>query len=63
MPDLEILCPMCQQPFVFTEAEQAACAEQAFPPPTYCPTCHRQRKAEKDDARQRTHRGSRRHRR
>lgn len=62
MPDLELQCAACQQPFPFTEAEQAACVDQAFPPPTFCPTCHRQRKAAKDEVRQQQRRGSKRRR-
>ena len=30
MPDLILECPECQQPFTFTEAEQAHCAKTLF---------------------------------
>jgi hypothetical protein len=51
MPDIALSCPECGTEFPFTETEQAACAEQAFPPPTYCPDCTRRRKAAKEEAR------------
>jgi hypothetical protein len=63
MPEIQLLCPECQQPFPFTEDEQAYCAEQAFPPPTFCPDCHRRRKAAKDEVRDKQRRGSKRRRR
>jgi hypothetical protein len=63
MPDIELLCPACQQPFPFTETEQAACAEQSYPPPTFCPDCHRRRKTAKEEERDRQRRGSKRRRR
>ena len=63
MPDIELLCPECQQTFPFTEEEQASCAEQAFPPPTFCPECHQRRKSVKEEERERQRRGSKRRRR
>ena len=63
MPDLQILCPACQAEFTFSEAEQAECAEQAFPPPTFCPDCHRQRKMAKEEERDRQRGKSKRRRR
>jgi hypothetical protein len=62
MPDIELQCPECQQPFPFTEEEQVQCTVNAFPPPTFCPACHRQRKAAKDEVRNRQRRGSKRRR-
>lgn len=62
LPDIELICPECQQPFPYTEEEQALNAESAFPPPTFCPTCHRQRKAAKEEIRNRQRRGSKRRR-
>ena len=62
MPDLELECPECKQLFPYTEAEQAESAINAFPPPTFCPACYRQRKAVKDEARDRQ-RGKSKHRR
>jgi hypothetical protein len=58
MPDLQLTCPECSEEFTFTEDEQAACAAQAFPPPTYCPNCYQSRKAAKSDARTQQRRGS-----
>ena len=63
MPDLEILCPACEQTFSFTEDEQAQCAENAFPQPTYCPACHSSRKAAREEKRDSQRRGSKRRRR
>lgn len=63
MPDLMLECPACKQPFPYTEAEQADNAVNAFPPPTFCPDCHRQRKAAKDEVRDQQRRGSKRRRR
>jgi len=62
LPDLILECPECRQPFTFTEAEQAECTENAFPPPTYCPDCYQKRKAVKDEARNQQRRGSKRRR-
>lgn len=50
MPDILLTCPECKEEFNFSEEEQIACTEQAFPPPTYCPTCHSQRKSARDEA-------------
>lgn len=63
MPDLELECAGCQQPFLFTEAEQASYTEQAYPPPTFCPECTRQRKSARDEERDKQRRGSKRRRR
>jgi len=63
MPDIELLCPTCEQSFIFTEAEQEACIEQAYPPPTFCPECLRQRKQARDEERDKQRRGSKRRRR
>ena len=63
MPDLELTCAECKEIFPFTEAEQAQCAEQAFPPPTFCPECYRKRKLAKDEERDRQRRGSKKRRR
>ncbi len=62
MPDLTLECPQCRNTFMFTEAEQAQYAEQAFPPPTYCPICLRQRKASRDEERDRRRSAKRRRR-
>lgn len=59
MPEILITCPECQSVFTFTEEEQAECEAQAFPPPTYCPDCHRNRKVAKEEARGTVRRGSR----
>jgi uncharacterized Zn finger protein (UPF0148 family) len=63
MPEILLLCPGCQEEFVFSEDEQAQCAEQAFPPPTFCPACYRRRKEAKEEERDRQRRGSKRRRR
>lgn len=63
MPDIDLVCPTCQETFPFTEAEQAACAEQAFPPPTFCPSCYRARKLVKEEERDQARRKSRKRRR
>lgn len=62
MPDIELQCPSCGQPFPFTEEEQAKCAEQAFPPPTFCPECYRTRKLARDEERDKARRGAKRRR-
>jgi hypothetical protein len=62
MPEMILECPQCRQPFSVSEEEQARCAENGFAPPTYCPDCYRQRKAAKDEVRDRQRRGSKRRR-
>jgi hypothetical protein len=63
MPDLLLTCDACQETFTFSEAEQAVCEENAFPPPSRCPTCQRARKDAKDEAKGGQRRGGNRRRR
>ena len=45
MPDVEIVCEVCGQPFVYSAAEQAADNRRGYPPPRGCPPCVRQHRA------------------
>jgi hypothetical protein len=45
VPDTEIICQWCDQPFIYSEAEQARDQQSGFPPPRACAACLQQRRA------------------
>jgi putative zinc ribbon protein len=49
MPDQEITCQDCQQPFRWTEGEQEFYAKQQFSRPKRCRDCREKRRASKGD--------------
>jgi hypothetical protein len=64
MPEITLVCDECQESFLFSEADQAYCVENAFPPPSRCDECTRRRKDAKAEAKGGQRRGGhRRHRR
>lgn len=44
MPDKQINCRDCKQPFVFTEGEQAFFEQRGFQPPKRCKACNKAKK-------------------
>ena len=58
MPETMLICDACASEFLFTEAEQAYCETNAFPPPTRCPECQQRRKDAKAEERGGQRRGS-----
>ncbi len=45
MPDRELQCEVCEEPFVYAEAEWTEDERLGFPPPRLCPSCHQKRRA------------------
>ena len=48
MPDKELKCKDCGQPFVFTEGEQRFYAEREYTEPKRCKPCRDAKKAERE---------------
>ena len=49
MPDIQITCADCSQPFDHTEGEQKFYAERNFSAPKRCKPCRQKRKDARDD--------------